>query len=363
MRRLRARLQSSPGGRLLLGTLSALYGAAVFARRSLYEWGLLRRRRLQGRTLCFGNLTTGGTGKTPAVLLAAELAHKKGLKTVILTRGYGARRRGFGSEVVVLAERTHADWKECGDEPWMMHHALSGLDVPILVCPDRVRSGREAQKYFTPDLILLDDGFQHFGLHRDLDIVMINARDPFGGESLLPLGNLREPWARALRRAGLIVLTHTDEIPPRNLAALRDRIEQAVPGRPLAESVHRPDFLLEVKTQKKLPLTRLQNKRVACLSGIGDPSSFEAILVQSGAKLSQTWRYPDHHAYTTTEMQSVENLKANLPLVTTFKDLPRLPEGWAQRLSGELLALGVRLEIKKGREAWEAALAGSNGAR
>lgn len=345
----RSRLKASWGGRALLGAAALIYGAGVLVLRGLYAVGALPRKRLAAKVICVGNLTTGGTGKTPAVLLAAETLRKRGHEVAILSRGYG--REAPKNEVSVLFDGRHRDWRQCGDEPWMIHQSLQGQGIPVLVCSDRAKAGDLAVEMYGSRILILDDGFSHLRLHRDLDIVLINARNPFGGRHLLPLGDLREPVS-ALRRAGMVVITHADRITAAELAHLRSDIDSIHPEVPVLESVHKADHLLDVKTEANLPLKHLQDKSVVALSGIGDPLSFETTLESLGASLAQSWRYPDHHPYTLRELQSMENLRDGLPLVTTHKDFVRLPHDWRNRLSGEVLVLAVKLELLKGRNIW-----------
>jgi len=345
----RARLKKSVPGKVLLGAASLAYGAGVLGRKLLYDLKVLPRRRIGAKVICIGNLTTGGTGKTPAVLLAAETLRRRGHDVSIVSRGYG--RTAPKKDVTVLIDGRHVDWKLCGDEPWMIHQSLNGLGVPVLVCPDRAKAGALAVEMYGSRVVILDDGFQHLKLHRDLDVVLVNARDPFGGRRLLPLGNLREPLS-ALRRAHLVVVTHADRITAPELAALRDEIHAVHPGVIILESAHKADHVLNVRTEKKLPLSHVKGKPVVAFSGLGDPLSFESQLEQLGAVLAQTWRYPDHHAYLESELRSVEALRGGLPLVMTFKDFVRLPSNWRELLGGEVLVLGIKLEILKGRNQW-----------
>ncbi len=345
----REKLRKGLGGRLLLGAASMAYGAAVLGRKGLYAAGVLPKKRLKAKVVCIGNLTTGGTGKTPAVLLAAHTLRQRGHNVAVLSRGYG--RSAAGKDVTVLLDGREADWRTCGDEPWMIHQSLAGQGVPVLVCKDRAKSGEIAVDMYDSRVIILDDGFQHLRLHRDLDVVLINARDPFGGGRLLPLGDLREPVS-ALRRAHMVVITHADRVTAPELADLRERIESLHPGVPVLESAHKPDHLLDVRTEQKLPLTHLKGKAVTALSGLGDPLSFEASLEDLGARLAQKWRYPDHHAYTARDLKSVQGLRGDLPLVTTLKDFTRLPPDWREQLAGEVWVLGIKLDILKGRNLW-----------
>jgi len=345
----RARLIRSFWGRAFLWLLSMAYGAGVLARGLLYDLRVFRSHRISAKVVCIGNLTTGGTGKTPATILAALTLRRRDYPVAILSRGYGRPKRG--AEVCVLHDDSEMDWKRCGDEPWMMHQMLKGQGVPILVSPDRVGAAAQAVTFFNSRVVILDDGFQHRRLARDLDVVLINALDPFGGRRLLPLGNLREPL-RALRRAQIIMLTHVDLAPEETLAALREAVHRANPRAPLLEAVHKPDFLLEVKTSSKHRFDHLKDRPVATLSGLASPQQFEACLEHNGVPIAQRWRYPDHHRYTKRELISIDRLRADLPLVTTFKDLVKFPADWREMLSGEVYALGITLDIIKGKNIW-----------
>ena len=239
----------------------------------------------------------------------------------------------------------------------MMHQSLRGSDIPILVCPDRVRAGETALRYYKPEVMILDDGFQHRRLARDLDIVLISAIDPFGGGRLLPYGDLREPLS-VLKRAGMIIITHADQVEPSRVEKIRALVSAASPSAELLEAVHRPDFIFDLKRNERHRLSHIKGKAVASLCAIGNPKSFEALLEAVGARVVQTWRYPDHHPYTQDELRAIETLGRGMPVVTTFKDAPRFPKGWQELLSGEVLALAVRMEITTGKDAWEKALTG-----
>lgn len=345
----RAHLQADATGRFFLLLLSLIYGAAVFARRMLYKFGLLKSRKLPAKVICIGNLTTGGTGKTPAVLLAAQTLRRRSIPVAILSRGYG--RRGPGREVTALLEDTRLSWSECGDEPWMMHQALQGQNIPILISRDRLKAGQEAITFYHSKILILDDGFQHLKLKRDLNILLMNATDPFGGRHLLPLGNLREPLT-ALSRAHMIILTHVDRVEESELEAIKKEISSLNPRIPVLEAAHKADFLFDLKTEKKCRLSHLSGQKVVALSAIADPPSFETQIIKIGAEIGQKWRYPDHHPFSPRELASLEKLRRGMPLVTTFKDYTRFPKGWQDLLSGETFALAIKLDIVKGKNAW-----------
>jgi tetraacyldisaccharide 4'-kinase len=345
----RERWRRHAAGRAALRAASFAYGAGVYGRRLLYDLKVLKRRKLPARVICIGNLTVGGTGKTPAVLLAAETLRRRGHDVAILSRGYG--RAAPRKEVTVLIDGRPANWRECGDEPWMIHQSLNGLGVPVLVCPDRAKAGEIAVEMYGSRLLLLDDGFQHLKLHRDLDIVLVNARDPFGGRRLLPAGDLREPLS-AIRRAQLVVITHADRVSAPELADLRAEIEALHPDAAVLEAAHKADHLLDVRSDSRLPLAHLKGRSVVALAGLGDPTAFETQLEGLGAVVAQRWRFPDHHPYSEQELHSVQNLRGDLPVITTLKDFARFPAGWETILTGDLLVLTVKLEILKGRNVW-----------
>lgn len=344
----RAAMQRNVLGRAVLWAASLAYGVVVVVRRWLYERGILASRRLPAKVICIGNLTTGGTGKTPAVLLAAQTLSKRNHRVAILSRGYGKARKD--DVVTTLLDDNAPPWTECGDEPWMMHQTLAGQNIPILICPDRAKAGNEAITYYHSRVIILDDGFQHLKLKRDLDVVLVNALDPFGG-GLLPLGSLREPLG-ALSRADIIMLTHADMVEDAALAELRERIGELNSRAPVLEAIHKADFLLDVKAEKRQKLSYIDGRKIVSLAGLADPAQFERQLADFGANLVHQWRYPDHHPYTLRELRSLEQAGRGMPVVTTFKDFIRFPQGWDRSLPGEVLVLAVKLEVVKGRNVW-----------
>jgi tetraacyldisaccharide 4'-kinase len=345
----RKRWMRSFWGRLLLWAASVAYGLGVGVRGLLYDAGVLRSRRIGAKVICIGNITTGGTGKTPATVLAAQTLRRRDQAVAILSRGYG--RPEHTKEVCAITDHSHMSWRQCGDEPWMMHQILKGQDVPILVSPDRTRAGRQAVTFYECEVVILDDGFQHRKLKHDLDIVLINAMDPFGGCRLLPMGNLREP-IRSLRRAHIIMLTHVDMAGEAELAALRKEVHRVNAKAPLLESVHRPDFMLDIKNEQKYKLDHLAGRPVATLCGIGAPEQFEAQVRQNASGLTQRWRYPDHHRYTHKEIASIAHLLGDIPLVTTFKDIVRFPADWRELFKGDVYVLSIKLDIVKGKSVW-----------
>lgn len=358
----RAARAESPTGteRIVRGCLtlaSLVYGGLVWARNAGYNSGLLRAGRLPCRVVCVGNLSVGGTGKTPTVLALAGAAADAGLRVAVLLRGYG--REGRGVRVVSDGRRVQLSWREAGDEAVLLARRLGG--VPVVVGEDRVAAGRVIVERFDPQIIFLDDGFQHRRLHRDADLVLLDSTDPFGG-SLLPRGRLREPIG-ALRRATAVLLTRADQ--GGDPEAVRRRVAAVAPDCPVGRAILRPLCLRDLTAGSRRPVAELRGRRVLAVSGIGNPESFHRTLQDSGAILAGRLVYPDHHAFSEEDRRRMGDVarrsEANW-IVTTEKDAVRL-EGGPLPDGCPVMALEVALAIVEGAEALEAALGVPVGAR
>lgn len=289
------------GQRLGRGALAATalgYGAAMGIRNAGYACGLLRVHRLPCRVVCVGNVTVGGTGKTPTVVTLARRLLAAGSRVCVLLRGYG--RAGTAAEVVSDGQDLLLDWRQAGDEAVLLGRLLPG--IPIVVGADRVEAGRLALSRFGPDTILLDDGFQHRRLYRDADLVLLDATDPFGGGHLLPRGRLREPLT-ALRRAHAILLSRADQAC--GLTGLRRRLEEMAPGIPQILTRHRPTGIAELAGGVARPPEWLRGRRVLAVSGIANPAAFHRTLTDLGAVLSGALAFPDHHPYGADDLRRV----------------------------------------------------------
>jgi tetraacyldisaccharide 4'-kinase len=226
----------------------------------------------------------------------------------------------------------------------MMSQLLAEYKVPVVVSADRHAAATEALKEFRSQVILLDDGMQHHRLKRDADIVLIDAKNPFGGGALLPYGTLREPLS-ALKRASLAVITHSDLVSGREKEDIKDKIRLINDEIEIIEAVHKPDYFYDVISREKLPLDALKGEAVA-FSAIGEPESFEQTLRNLGLNLKQVWRFPDHSAYNLEQMETFAALRGDLPLITTFKDFVKLPEGWQEVIKTKLYILAINMEIQ-----------------
>lgn len=327
--------------RLMRGFLfagSKLFQAAVKVRRWLYNFRILRDRTLGVQVIAIGNLTVGGTGKTPVVEKFARELRDAGRNVAILSRGYRSKpvplHRKLWNKLLLRQDRTPPrvvsdgkslllDSEQGGDEPYMLASNLK--DVVVLVDKDRVKSGRYAIEKFGCDTLLLDDGFQYWKLRgRRHDVVLIDRQQPFGNEHLLPRGTLREPPSH-LARAHTIFITKSDG----NTAALRGQIEQLNADAAIIECVHQPLYFEDVFTGERKGLDLLKGQKVASLSGIAQPESFEQSLVKLGGELVYAKRFADHHRFTQQEILNAINRakkrQADL-ILTTQKDAVRFPK-------------------------------------
>ena len=308
----------------------------------------LRRRRLPKPVISVGNITVGGTGKTSFVRLLLEMLEKEGLRTAVLSRGY--KRTGRGLRVVSKGGGPLLGYESCGDEPWMI--ANWGTNAAVLVSRDRFEAGLAAMEEYSPDAFVLDDGFQHVSLERDLDIVLLDCTNAFGNGRIIPFGLLREPLS-ALRRADLIVVTRCNQSDI--VEAVETLARQFARGVPLMRASHEPELLVSCD-QKALDLGELRGRPVYAFSGIGNHSSFYLSVLQCGGDVKDRKPFPDHHKYTRDELLVMEREARGSGaewLLTTEKDMVRIPD---VNLTIPLYALTVRLRILSGMELLESAL-------
>jgi tetraacyldisaccharide 4'-kinase len=322
----------------LLHVCSKGYELGINIRRFLYNRRIMRDSTLGVQVIAVGNLTWGGTGKTPVVEKFARELRDQGRNVAILSRGYRSRPAPLHQRLLkklflrndTTPPRVVSDGKSllldsemAGDEPYMLASNLK--DVVVLVDKDRVKSGRYAIEKFGCDTLLLDDGFQYWKLWgRRLDIVLVDRQQPFGTGRLVPRGNLREPISH-LARADTIFITKSDG----DTTELRQRIAQYNPTAGIIECIHHPLYLEDVFTGQRFELDTLKGHKVASLSGIAQPESFEQSLVQLGAELVYAKRFADHHRFTQQEVLNTINRgkkrQAEM-IVTTQKDAVRFPK-------------------------------------
>jgi tetraacyldisaccharide 4'-kinase len=322
----------------LLLSLSKVFLLAVKGRRFLYNVRILRDTTVGVQVIAIGNLTVGGTGKTPVVEKFARALQDQGRTVAILSRGYRSKppplTRRLMNKVMFREDTTPPrvvsdgkslllDSESAGDEPYMLASNLR--DVIVLVDKDRVKSGRYAVEKFGVDTLLLDDGFQYWKLRgRRMDVVLVDCQQPFGNEYLLPRGTLREPPSH-LARASTVFITKSEG----DLTGLRGRIAEVNPHARIIECVHHPLYLEDVFTGDQFGLEMLEGTKIATVSGIAQPESFERSLVGLGAELVYSRRFADHHRFSQQELLNVINRskkKQAEAILTTQKDAVRFPK-------------------------------------
>ena len=348
--------------RVILRALSFIYERIVQLRLYFYRKRILRERTLGCLVISIGNLTVGGTGKTPIVEKFARALQSGGRRVAILSRGYKSvpKRRSWLDRLSQKNEeppRVVSDGKSllldsltAGDEPYMLAHNLE--DVIVLVDKDRVKSGRFAIDKWKVDTLLLDDGLQYLHLKHRLDMVLVDRQAPFGNEFLLPRGTLREP-PRNLRRASFIFITKNTGQPN---DALVERIRRYNRTAEIIECAHKPLYLQNIFTGERLPLERLRDAFIGSICGIAAPESFEDGLKKLGVHLDLAKRYIDHHYYTEAELLSFIGrcIRRDLAMiVTTEKDAVRMPHLPETEVKVPIYFLRVEIEILSGHETWE----------
>lgn len=323
-----------------LRLLSAPYAAGVAVRNRLYDGGWLTPRRVPVPVVSVGNLNLGGTGKTPCVEFIARFYREQDVRVVVLSRGYGSDG-GLNDEARVLEDNLP--------------------DVPHLQGADRAGLAAVAIEELEAELLVLDDGFQHRRLHRDWDIVLVDATRPPHRDALFPAGTLREPLA-ALRRADVIVLTRCDQVPPAELDATCDRLARLRPGLPIVATEHRPISLLTYteagEPHEVGPPGLLHDRPVFAFCGIGHPAAFYRTLESLGAQVQAFRAFPDHHPYSRDDVADLARWAAAAPadawLVCTQKDGVKLRVG---ELGGRpLRVVRVGLAFRHGQDVFEAGL-------
>lgn len=332
----------------ILKPLAAGFELGTTLRTAAYRKGWFETRRLHRPVISIGNLTVGGTGKTPLAAFLAEQLSERGWKPSVLTRGY--RRRGSDLVVIKPAGERAADPREVGDEPALLARKLP--QIPIVVCADRHRAGCVAEARFDIDVHILDDGFQHLALAREVDVVVLDVTQEFSDRALLPAGRLREPCA-ALGRAHFAILSRSELADP---TPLESQVRKINPNIQIFTSVTKLDSLSDVENGRLYPPGAFQSEPVSAFCGIGNPQAFFADLRHWGFTIVTQELFADHHSYSpkTVAALAVASKKQNLAaLVTTEKDAMNLPP--LGKLPLPILACAVRPEIND-REAFVEAL-------
>ena len=350
-----------------LAFFSLLYNVGVWFRLKAYEKGILRGKSLPGFAVSVGNITTGGTGKTPAVAMLAEWAIGEGHRVAILSKGYGGR---YKQEILEVSDGKHiyADSQIAGDEPVLL--ARKGGGSPVIISENRYLAGMYAYKKFGSDFFILDDGFQHLELERNLNLALIDASDPFGNAHLLPWGPLREPLSQ-LERADVIILTRFSRVessenigqgaenntirrtpgairsPRETLAFLKEKF----PSTSVFRADHIPDELVFPLSGDVHPPEFLRGKRVLAFAGIANPEQFQESLMKLGADVAQFKGFRDHYPFDGDEIRELIRIKEKVGascLITTEKDWMRIAP--FEPIHNDLAYLSVRFAFLPGQE-------------
>lgn len=310
--------------------MSFVYGLGVMTKLGLYKMGIFRQHKLPCRVISLGNITVGGTGKTPTAQRLARVIRDMGYQVVILNRGY---RAGWRGQVGLVSDgrRIYMSVNEAGDEAYLLAKNLPG--VAVVIGKNRNVTGDYAVANLKADFIILDDGYQHWQLARDLDIVLIDSVNVFGNNFLLPRGTLREPLAN-LNRADAFLLTKVDQATDDARDEIRETLGRYNDRALVVESVHSPRCFIEIEEWYKgvrpefVALETVRDRAVLAFSALGNPTSFEQSIADLGAACVKAVRFPDHHDYTMAEMQDIMQKAVDqgvYALVTTEKDAVKIP--------------------------------------
>jgi len=344
---------------------SRFYLRAVQFRMWVYDNRIIRNRAIGCLVVSIGNVTCGGTGKTPVVEVFARTLSQKGRRVAVLSRGYRSRdrsiwtklRKKFSSKKMEVPPRVVSDGKNlllnsisAGDEPFMLASNLK--NVVVLVDKDRVKSGLYAIEEFGTDTLILDDGFQYLNLKAHINILLVDSTAPFDNHHVLPRGLLREP-IRNIRRADYIFLTKSDGSD--RLRHLKSFLRRQNHMAEIIECCHKPQYLEDVfQRGSRLPLEYLKGKKVASISAIANPASFNAFLSELGSNIVEETHFADHHRYRQQEMIDFIN-KAKAAgaeiIMTTEKDAVRMPR--LDRRDIPILFLRVQIDILSGQESFD----------
>ncbi len=300
-----------------------LYGAIMTLRAFLYRKGLFKKRHPGVPVISVGNLTMGGTGKTPMTVYLAELLREK--NPVIVSRGY---RGGSSDKINVVSDRDGLlmDAKEAGDESYLLADKLPG--VPVVTGPNKRLAAEYAVIHFNPGLVIVDDGFQHLALRRDLDMVLFKVDSFLGNNRVFPGGDMREPL-KALNRADCFVLNCVNEGNQARAKAIEKALEKRFPGIPVFTAAYRPTGIVD-RNNGQLTVKEIRGKKYFGFCGLADPSYFQQIIENNGIELTGFQVYPDHHFYSEKDLQKITDAAESTGaegLITTEKDMVKLRSG------------------------------------
>ncbi len=349
----------------ILYVFSFIYGHLVNVKLAGYKVGIFKRKKLGCYVISLGNITVGGTGKTPTAQRLARDIRDMGYRVVILNRGYRAKWKG---EVGIVSDgkTLQMDAAQAGDEAFMLAKHLP--NVPVLIGPERAVTGEYAINHFGAEVAILDDGYQHWQLERDMDIVLIDAVNVFGNNYMLPRGTLREPISH-MERADVCLLTKVDQAAPGSNRYIRDTIQKYNSHALIVESIHQPRCFIELADWYEnmaapgINISEMKGKKVMAVSAIGNPASFEQTLSDIGAVIIESLRFPDHHDYTPEEMADVVDQAMRQgaeAIVITEKDAVKVPDVPREIMRSEspvpIYVVSVEVTFQSGDEEFKSML-------
>ena len=346
----------------VLYVFSVIYSQLVNLKLAGYKVGFFKQKKLDCYVISLGNITVGGTGKTPTAQCLARDIRDMGYRVVILNRGYRAKWRGDVG-IVSDGKKLYMDAGEAGDEAFMLAKHLP--NVPVLIGAERAVTGRYAMEHFGAEVAILDDGYQHWQLQRDMDILLVDAVNVFGNGYILPRGTLREPVSH-IERADVCLLTKVDQAAEGSREYIRSTVEQYNSSALIMESIHQPRCFIELNdwydniAGEGIDVSRMKGKKVMAVSAIGNPASFEQTLSDIGAEIIESLRFPDHHDYTIEEMKDVLDqavAQGAEAIVITEKDAVKIPTAIVEaKWPIPVFVVSVEVTFQKGRDEFRAML-------
>jgi len=333
--------------KIIASAISLPYRLIITFRNRLYDKKIFTVVKLPCPVISVGNIAVGGTGKTPCVIMLARMLQSHGFKPAILSRGYGGSSTK-SVNIVADGKNILLDSKTAGDEPFLMAQSLRS--IPIIVGPQRIKTGKEAITRFGANVLICDDAMQHRQIFRDINLVLLDSQDPFGNGHVLPRGKLREPIA-GLKRASAFLLTRTDETPKAD--NINKKLSQ-IGNIPIFTSIHKLKDVIKGDYSDEWPITKLSGKKVCAFCGIAKPGSFKKSLLAAGCHILSLDTFPDHHNYSRAELEIIKskfyNNKADL-IITTQKDGMRL-QNFAEFLS-IIYMMRIEMEITPSQESFD----------
>lgn len=315
-----------------------LYELGVRARVALYENNIFKTRRLNAPVISAGNLTVGGAGKTPCVAFLARLLRDEGRDVAVLSRGY--KRESEGRVEVSDGKEILCGPREAGDEPYLLAKSCPG--VRVVVDRDRYAAGKWLEERAAVSVFILDDGYQHLRLARDLNLLLVDATEPLDQAKMIPFGRLREPLA-AMRRADAVIVTRSDQpFDRRSLEAAIRRFARA--GTPVFYAYHKMTNLIRLSDGQAVGFADFEQRRVAAVSGIARPGRFVADLEQMGMNIALRRDFEDHHRYTREELSKIIERALEVraeAIITTEKDAANLPADFAGSSAAPIFAARI----------------------